>query len=84
MTSAFPWAVTYGIRAGSVIQCGLKDTTPQSGPQSGQHLHSWGGVVTYGIRAGLVTPCGLRDTTHKVGPNEVVRDLSEGDCDAPI
>ena len=27
---------------------------------------------------------GLKDTTHKVGPNEDVRDLSGGDCDAPI
>ena len=43
---------------------------------------SW--VVIYGIRARLVTPCELRDTTQKVGPNEDVRDLSEGDCDAPI
>ena len=43
---------------------------------------SW--VVTYGIRAGLVTSCGLKDTTHKVGPNKDVRDLSGGDCDAPI
>ena len=48
MTSAFPWVVTYGIRAGPVILCGLKDTS------------------------------------YKVGPNEDVRDLSGGDCDAPI
>ena len=41
-------------------------------------------VVTYGIRAGLVTPYGLRNTNHKVDPNEDVRDLSGGDCDAPI
>ena len=32
VASAFPWVVTYGIRASSVILCGLKDTTPQSGP----------------------------------------------------
>ena len=37
-----------------------------------------------GTRVGLVILCGLRDTTHKVGPNEDVRDLSGGDCDAPI
>ena len=43
---------------------------------------SW--VVTYGIRAGPVIPCWFRDTTHKVGPNEDVRDLSWGDCNAPI
>ena len=41
-------------------------------------------VVTYGIKADLVTPCGLRNTIHKVGPNEDIRDLSEGDYDAPI
>ena len=38
------------------------------------NVFSW--VVTYGN--------GFRDTTHKVGPNEDVRDLSEGDYDAPI
>ena len=43
---------------------------------------SW--VVTYGIRVGPIILCGLRDTTHKMGPNEDVRDLSGGDCDAPI
>ena len=32
VTSAFPWVVTYGIRAGPVIPCGLRDTTPQSRP----------------------------------------------------
>ena len=32
VASAFPWVVTYGIRAGSVISCGLRDITPQSGP----------------------------------------------------
>ena len=53
-------------------------------PQSGQYLQRWGGVVTYGIRADPVTLCGLRDTTYKVGSNEDVRDLSGGDCDAPI
>ena len=41
-------------------------------------------VVTYGIKAGPVTLCGLGDTTHKVSPNEDVKDLSGGDCDAPI
>ena len=41
-------------------------------------------VVTYGIRTGLVTLCGLRDATSQVGTNENTRDLSEGDCDAPI
>ena len=41
-------------------------------------------VVTYGVKADLVTPCGLRNTIHKVGPNEDIRDLSEGDYDAPI
>ena len=30
--SAFPWVVTNGIRAIPVIPCGLRDTTPQSGP----------------------------------------------------
>ena len=32
VASAFPWVVTYGIRAGPVILYGLRDTTPQSGP----------------------------------------------------
>ena len=32
VANAFPWVVTYGIRAGPVIPCGLRDTTPQSGP----------------------------------------------------
>ena len=32
VTSAFSWIVTYGIRASLVILCGLRDTTPQSGP----------------------------------------------------
>ena len=32
VASAFPWVVTYGIRAGPVIPCGFRDTTPQSGP----------------------------------------------------
>ena len=32
VASAFPWVVTYGIRAGLVIPCGFRDTTPQSGP----------------------------------------------------
>ena len=30
--SAFPWVITYGIRASPVTLCGLEDTTPQSGP----------------------------------------------------
>ena len=41
-------------------------------------------VITYGIRVSSVTSCGLRNTTYKVSPNKNVRDLSEGDCDAPI
>ena len=32
VVSAFPWVVTYGIRAGPITPCGLRDTTPQSGP----------------------------------------------------
>ena len=32
VASAFPWVITYGIRAGPVILCGLKDITPESGP----------------------------------------------------
>ena len=32
VTSAFPWVVTYDIRAGPVIPCGLRDTTTQSEP----------------------------------------------------
>ena len=32
MANAFLWVVTYGIRAGLVILCGLRDTIPQSGP----------------------------------------------------
>ena len=32
VASAFPWVVTYGIKAGPVIPCGLRDITPQSGP----------------------------------------------------
>ena len=32
VASAFPWVVTYDIRAGPVIPCGVKDTTLQSGP----------------------------------------------------
>ena len=31
VANAFPWVVTYGIRAGPVIPCGLRDTTSQSG-----------------------------------------------------
>ena len=53
--------VTDGIKAGLVIQCGLRDTTLQS-------VHSWGGTVTDGIKAGLVIQCGLRDTTLQSGP----------------
>ena len=30
--NAFTWVVTYDIRAGPVTPCGLRDTTPQSGP----------------------------------------------------
>ena len=40
--------------------------------------------VKYGIRTRPVTLCGLKDTTHKVDPNKNVRDLNEGECDAPI
>ena len=32
MPSAFSWVVTYGIKAGLVIPCGLRDTIPQSRP----------------------------------------------------
>ena len=32
VASAFPWVITYGIRAGPVIPCGFRDTIPQSGP----------------------------------------------------
>ena len=32
VANAFPWVVTYGIRASPVIPYGLRDTTPQSGP----------------------------------------------------
>ena len=32
VASAFPWVVTYGIRAGLIIPCGFRDTTLQSGP----------------------------------------------------
>ena len=32
VASAFPWVITYGIRAGPIISYGLRDTTPQSGP----------------------------------------------------
>ena len=32
MASAFFWVVTYDIRADPVTPCGLRDTTPQSGP----------------------------------------------------
>ena len=31
VASAFPWVVTYGIRASPLIPCGLRDTTLQSG-----------------------------------------------------
>ena len=41
-------------------------------------------VVTYGIRVDPVTHVGLETLPHKVGPNEDVRNLSGGDCDAPI
>ena len=41
-------------------------------------------VVTYGIKVGPVTSCGLGDITPQSGPNKDIRDLSEGDCDAPI
>ena len=32
MANAFPWFVTYGIKANPVTPRGLRDTTPQSGP----------------------------------------------------
>ena len=32
MASAFPWVVTYGIRAGPVTPCELKDNTQKIGP----------------------------------------------------
>ena len=32
VASAFPWVITYGIRAGLIIPCGLRDITLQSGP----------------------------------------------------
>ena len=32
VTSAFPWVVTYDIRAGPVTLYGFRDTTPQSVP----------------------------------------------------
>ena len=32
VASAFPWVVTYGIRADPVTLCGLRDTTSQSEP----------------------------------------------------
>ena len=32
MTSVFPWVIIYGIKAGLVTPCGLKDTTPQNRP----------------------------------------------------
>ena len=54
------------------------------GLQSGQYLHSWGEVVPDGIRVGPVTRVGLETLPHKVGPSEDIRNLSGGDCDAPI
>ena len=71
------------VEAFSPAQLGEEQNHEGYGPQSGQYLHSWGGVVTDGIRAGPVIPCGLRDTTLQSGPNEDVRNLSGGDCDAP-
>ena len=32
MASAFPWVVTYGIKASLVTPCGLEDTTHKVGP----------------------------------------------------
>ena len=32
VASTFSWVVSYGIRAGLVTLCGLRDTTLQSGP----------------------------------------------------
>ena len=32
MASVFPWVGTYGIIAGPVTSCGLKDTTHKVGP----------------------------------------------------
>ena len=32
VASAFPWVVTYGIRARLVTSCGFRDTISQSGP----------------------------------------------------
>ena len=32
VANAFPWFVTYGIKANPVTPRGLRDTTPQSGP----------------------------------------------------
>ena len=71
------------VEAFSSVQLRGEQNHEGYGSQSGQYLHSWGGVISYGIRAGLVIPCGFRDTTSQSGPNEDVRNLSEGDCDAP-
>ena len=32
VVSAFPWVITYDIRIGPVIPCGLRDITHQVGP----------------------------------------------------
>ena len=32
MASAFPWVVTYGIRADPVTSCEFRDTTHKAGP----------------------------------------------------
>ena len=32
VASAFPWVITYDIRASLETPCELRDTTPQSGP----------------------------------------------------
>ena len=33
VASAFPWVITYGIRASPVTLCGLRDTTYKVGPK---------------------------------------------------
>ena len=56
------------VEAFSPAQPGEEQNHKGYEPQSGQYLHSWGGVITYGIRAGPVIPCGLRDTTPQSEP----------------
>ena len=80
MVSAFSWVITIYFLASLILPSFNLVLLRYSADVAS--TFPW--VVTYGIRAGPVTPMGSKTLPHKVSPNENVRDLSEGDCDAPI